>query len=173
MKHLSIILLSLLACLCVLPASAKKYKWTYGSHSLEVYTTGQGKNRTQLIKAWAVAKSADKAIVQAKMDAVTAALFTGIGFDESTHGMGVSNLQPLVNEEQYRENESLFKEFFKKGTFLNYVREVNSSYPSGQNNLSVPGGRRVGINLVVDYPALRKWLEDNGVSKGLGGHFRN
>lgn len=173
MKHLSVILLSLLACLCVLPASAKKYKWTYGDHALEVYTTGQGKNHTQLIKAWAVAKNADKAIEQAKMDAVSAALFTGIGFDESTHGMGVSNLPPLVNAEQYSENETLFQEFFKQGDFLKYVREVNSTYPSGQNNISVPGGRRIGINLVLDYPALRKWLEEQGIGKGLGGHFRN
>jgi len=173
MKHLSVILLSLLACLCVLPVSAKKYKWTYGDHALQVYTTGQGKNRTQLIKAWAVAKNADKAIVQAKMDAVTAALFTGIGFDESTHGMGVSNLAPLVSDAQYHEFESLFQEFFKKGTFLNFVHDLNSSYPSGQNNVAVPGGRRVGVNLVLDYPALRKWLEENGVVKGLGSHFRN
>lgn len=173
MKHFSIIIISLLVCLCVMPASAKKYKWAYGDRALQVYTTGQGKNRTQLVKAWAVAKSADKAIEQAKMDAVTAALFTGIGFDEKTHGMGVSNLQPLVTDAQYRENENLFQEFFKKGNFLQYVREVNASYPSGENNVSVPGGRRVGINLVLDYPALRKWLEGNGITKGLGSHFRN
>ncbi len=74
MRKLTVILISLLACLCVVPASAaKKYKWTYGDHALQVYTTGQGKNRTQLVKAWAVAKNADKAIEQAKMDAVSAA----------------------------------------------------------------------------------------------------
>ncbi len=87
--------------------------------------------------------------------------------------MGVSNLQPLVTEAQYKEFESLFQEFFKTGEFLNYVREVNAAYPSGENNVAAPGGRRVGVNLVLDYPALNKWLEENGVKKGLGGHFRN
>ncbi|MDE6235877.1 MAG: hypothetical protein K2M56_09025 [Muribaculaceae bacterium] len=173
MKRFATVILAIVALLCVMPASAKKYKWTYGDHVCEVYTTGQGKNHTQLVKAWAVAKSADKAIEQAKMDAVTAALFSGIGFDEKTHGMGVSNLRPLVTGDQYREHEGLFQEFFKQGTFLQYVKEVNSAYPSGENNMACPGGRRVGINLVVDYPALRHWLEENGVIKGLGGHFRN
>jgi len=174
MRNLKFIIICLLACISVMPdAAAKKYKWSYGSHALEVYTTGQGAGRTQLVKAWAVAKNADKAIEQAKMDAVTAALFTGIPFDARTHGMGVSNLQPLVKEEQYREYQTLFDDFFKKGDFMQFVRDVNSAYPSGENNVSVSGGRRVGVNLVVDYPGLRYWLEQNGITKGLGGHFRN
>lgn len=174
MKRLRVILITLcLITLGISTATAKKYKWEFGDHAVQVTTTGQGKNRMQLVKAWAVAKNADKAIEQAKMDAVTAALFYGIDYDESTHGMGVSNLHPLVTESQYREYEGLFKEFFQKGTFLNYVREINSAYPSGQNNVSVPGGRLIGINLILDYPALRIWLEENGVTKGLGNHFRN
>ena len=173
MKQISLSLVVLLICCCAFPALAKKYKWTYGEHPLLVYTTGQGKNRTQLVKAIAVAKNADKAILQAKMDAVEAALFTGIGFDESTHGMGVSNLQPLVSKEQYEANEAFFKEFFKQGTFMRFVREINANYPSGQNNMAVPGGRRVAVSLVLDYPSLRKYMEDSGITKGLSSRLRN
>lgn len=173
MKYFKIFLLTIAIVLSVMPAEGKKYKWAYGDHPLEVYTTGQGKNRTQLVKAWAVSKNADKAIVQAKMDAVAAALFTGIGFDESTHGMGVSNLMPLVNYDQYREHESLFNKLFIEGGFLEFVAPINSAYPSGENNIQVPGGRRVGIHLILDYPHLRRWLEENGVTRGVGGHFRN
>lgn len=165
---LLIILLSVTA-----SATAKKYKWTYNSHPLEIYTTGQGQKRTQLVKAWAIGKNADKAILQAKMDAVSAALFTGIDYDAKTHGMGVSNLKPLVSPEKYEEFKSLFQDFFQKGTFLEFVRDMNSSYPTGENNVSVDGGRKVGVNLIIDYPALRKWLEDNGINKGLGDHFHN
>ena len=172
MKFLKICIICLMALFICVSADAKKYKWEYGGMT-EVYTTGQGANRTQLVKAWAVAKSADKAIEKAKMDAVTAALFNGIGFDASTHGMGVSNLGPLVKPDEYKEHEGLFLDFFKKGEFLNYVREVNSAYPTGENNMKVDGGRRVGINLVIDYPGLRNWLKENGVTKGLGGHFSN
>ena len=173
MRRFTNLILFLLALLCVVPVSAKKYKWTYGDHVCEVYTTGVGKNNTQLVKAWAVAKSADKAIELAKMDAVTAALFAGIGPDEKTHGMGVANLPPLANGEDYRSHEELFVKFFKTGEFLHFVKEVNSTYPSGENNMACPGGRRVGINLILDYPGLRRWLESNGVKKGLGNHFRN
>lgn len=155
-----------------IPCAAKKYKWSYGG-TTEVYTTGQGAGRTQLVKSWAVGGNADKAIEKAKMNAVDAALFVGIPFDASTHGMGVSNLTPLVTQKQYKEHENLFIEFFKKGTFMQFVREVNSAYPTGENNMKVDGGRRVGVNLVVDYPGLRNWLKENGITKGLDSHFKN
>lgn len=172
MKQTRLYLVAMLAFLCVFAVNAKKYKWN-PDHSVQVYTTGMGQNRAQNVKAWAVAGSTDKAIDQAKMDAVDAALFHGIPFDEKTHGMGVSNLQPLVTQAQYKENETLFKTFFKKGEFLNFVRELNSSYPSGENNVQCKGGRRVGINLQIDYLGLEKWLVENNVKKGPGGHFRN
>lgn len=60
------------------------------------------------MKAWAVAGNADKAIVQAKMDAVDAALFHGIPYDEPTHGMGLSNLNPLVTPAEYEAHKVIF-----------------------------------------------------------------
>ena len=150
---------------------AKKYKWEYNSRVPEVYTTAQGQQGKQIVKAWAIAGNADKAIVQAKMDAVSAALFNGIGYDQSTHGMGVANLPPLVSSQQYEENKALFINFFKNGEFLKYVSEVNSSYPTGENNMAVPGGRKVGINLTLNYKGLHTWLQENGIEKGLGKHF--
>ena len=152
---------------------AKKYKWEYNSNVPEVYTTAQGQHGKQIVKAWAVASNADKAIIQAKMDAVSAALFNGIGYDQSTHGMGVANLPPLVSPRQYEENKELFNNFFKKGEFLNYVSDINSSYPTGENNMAVPGGRKVGINLTIDYKGLHNWLQENGIEKGVGNHFSN
>lgn len=152
---------------------AKSYKWEYNSKVPEVYTTAQGQQGKQIVKAWAIAKNADKAIIQAKMDAVSAALFNGIGYDQSTHGMGVANLPPLVTPKQYEENKDLFDNFFKKGDFLNYVNEINSTYPAGENNIAVPGGRKVGINLAIDYKGLHNWLQENGIEKGLSKHFSN
>lgn len=152
---------------------AKKYKWEYNSHIPEVYTTAQGQQGKQIVKAWAIANNADKAILQAKMDAVSAALFNGIGYDSSTHGMGVANLPPLVTPNQYEENKGLFNNFFKKGEFLKYVSDINSLYPTGENNMAVPGGRKVGINLSIDYKGLHSWLQENGIEKGVGKHFSN
>ena len=152
---------------------AKKYKWEYSSKVPEVYTTAQGQQGKQIVKAWAIAGNADKAIIQAKMDAVSAALFNGIGYDKSTHGMGVSTLYPLVTPQQYEENKDLFNNFFKYGDFLKYVNDINSSYPTGENNVAVPGGRKVGVNLTIDYKGLHDWLQENGIEKGIGKHFSN
>ena len=168
-----LLFLLLMLSVAVFSADAKKYKWKYGERVPEVYTTAQGQNGRQIVKAWAIAGSADKAIIQAKIDAVSAALFNGIPYDESTHGMGVANLPAMITPNQYEENKALFDNFFKKGVFLNYVNNVNSSYPSGENNMSVPGGRRVGINLTIDYRGLHKWLQENGIEKGVGNHFKN
>lgn len=162
---------SLSLALCMF--GAKKYKWEYNSKVTEVYTTAQGQNGKQIVKAWAIGRNADKAIIQAKMDAIDAALFTGIGYDASTHGMGVANLPPLVSFQQYEENKALFDNFFKMGLFLNYVSNVNSSYPTGENNMAVSGGRKVGINLIIDYKGLHEWLRENGIEKGVGNHFSN
>lgn len=163
----------LIAIIIAMPAVAKKYKWEFNSRIPQVYTIGQGKHGLQLVKVWAVGKNADKAIVQAKMDAVTAALFYGIAPDKSTNGMGTADLPPILNDKQYYDNKKLLDEFFKKGEFLRYVKEINSTYPTGENNISVPGGRRIGINLSVDYRGLHQWLQDNGIEKGVGGHFKN
>lgn len=168
-----LLLLSLLTLIAILPVEAKKYKWVYGSRVPEVYQLSQGQNGRKLVKAWAIAGNADKAIMQAKIDAVDATLFYGLPYDASTHGMGVSNLPPLVPPGAYEANKELFDNFFKKGEFLKYVSDVNSAYPTGENNMSVPGGRRVGINLNIDYNGLNQWLIDNGVKKALGNHFSN
>lgn len=172
-KNLGIILTSICFILSINCVSAKKYKWKYNSHPLEVYSLALGKNGNQLVKSWAVGKNADKAILQAKMDAIEGALFKGIPYDESTHGMGVSNLPPLVSTAQYEENANLFFNFFKTGDFLKYVNAINGRYPTGENNIAVKGGRRIGINLSIDYRGLHQWLEQNGIVKGVGNHFKN
>ena len=172
-KRVLISVLFLLA-LAVSMSGAKKYKWVYNSKMPEVYTLAQGQQGKQIVKAWAVGGNANKAILQAKMDAVSAALFNGIMPDPSTHNMGTASLSnPLVTSAQYEENKELFNNFFKKGEFLNYVSDVNSSYPTGENNVAVKGGRKVGVNLNLDYAGLRRWLQDNGIIKGVGNHFKN
>lgn len=153
-------------------AEAKKYKWTYNDHPSEVYTLGVGQNGRQLVKTWAIGKNANKAILQAKMDAVSAALFCGISPDPSTNGMGVANLPALVSRNVYEANKEKFIKFFTTGEFLNYVNNINSDYPTGENNLALDGGNRlVGINLSLDYRGLKEWLMEKDIIKGVGGHF--
>jgi hypothetical protein len=145
----------------------RKYKFDLNHDYMVVQTASAAQGK--LVKAWAYGKSADKAIEQAKMDAVAAAFFTGI--QPAMDGQGVGTLPPLVDQAGYVEYESFFTKFFTEGEFMNYVREVNSAYPSGENNVSTPQGRRVGINLVLYYDELRQMLEANGIRKSLDDFF--
>ena len=173
MRLVKLLLITTLLLQICIPAQAKKYKFKFDSHPIEIYTIGRGTSNSHLVKAWGVGKNADKAIDQAKIDAVVAAFFNGISPDASTHGMGAATLAPLTDSQHYLDNKETFDTFFKSGHFLQYVTPVNSSYPSGENNLGVPGGRRVGINLRLDYNGLRKWLEDKHIIKGFGNYFHD
>jgi hypothetical protein len=145
----------------------RKYKFDLNHDYMVVQTASASQGK--LVKAWAYGKNADKAIEQAKMDAVAAAFFTGI--QPAMDGQGVGTLPPLVNQSKYAEYESFFTKFFTEGEFMNYVREVNSAYPSGENNVNTPQGQRVGINLVLYYDELRQMLEKNGICKSLDDFF--
>jgi hypothetical protein len=147
----------------------KKYKFDL-NHDYMVVQTASAANG-KLVKAWAYGKNTDSAMDQARMDAVAAAMFTGIQPSAESQGMGIGQLPPLVDQSKYNEYQSFFTQFFTEGEFLNYVRDVNSAYPTGENNIKTPQGQRVGINLVVYYDELRKMLETNGIRRALGDQF--
>lgn len=147
-------------------SDAKKYKWNYGT-SYEVYQVQHSNNGNVVVLAWNISKNADKAIEQAKMDAVSAILFQGCSPDPNQPGAGLSTLDPLVSGSQYDANKAVFDNFFKTGEFLSYVSTVNSRYPTGQYNVQVPGGRRIGVQLRVNRQGLEDWLKRLGIKKGL------
>ena len=149
-------------------SSAKSYKFEFkNAYDVQIVQTGRGD--VKVIEAMAVAKNADKAIEQCKMNAVAAALFTGI--PAAPGAMGVTSLQPIVQSNTYDENKAWFDEFFKKGRFLEFVYDINSTYPTGENNMQVPGGRRVIVLLGVRFQELRKYLVDSGIKADLNSYF--
>lgn len=166
MKLTKLLFIMALALVFALPGSAKKYKWTFGT-AYEVYNIGQGGQGTQLVRSWATGKNADKAIEQAMMNAVSAALFSGIAAEPDHSSAGTSTLRPLVKGADYDKNKDLFDTFFKSGEFLSYVSQVHSQYPAGQYNVSVPGGRRVGVELRLNREALRQWLIRKGIKQDI------
>ncbi len=148
-------------------AAKKKYKFKLtGDYAIEQKRGGI--NGTKVVKSWAVAKNADKAIEKAKENAIAAAIFTGYQANPNP-SIGAYEVPALCSnpEETFYNNQDFFEDFFTGKVYLNYVHEVNSAYPSGENNISTPSGRRVGILLVVEYSALRKHLEDAHIIKGL------
>ena len=48
---------------------------------------------------------------------------------------------------------------------MNYVKNVNVGYPTGENNIKTSKGRKVGVFVVVMYDNLRKHLEEQGIIK--------
>lgn len=103
----------------------------------------------------------------AMQDAVAACIFTGVEGNEIA-----GKIPPLVADRSvYEEHKQFFDTFFKKGEFLQYVKNVNTGYPTGENNVKTGKGRKVGIFVVVMYDNLRKLLEDEGIIKKLNSYF--
>lgn len=160
------ILLLLLSLITLLPSQAKSYPFKM-DHPYQVEIVRVGQEGTKFLKAYGVAGSADKAIDQAMQDAVAACIFTGV---EGTATAG--KILPLCGSTKaYEEHKEYFDKFFKKGEFLNYVKNVNKGYPSGENNVATPHGRKVGVYVSVMYDALRKKLEQDGIIKSLDSYF--
>lgn len=135
------------------------------SYSVEVVRVApQG---TKFYKVWGEANSVDKAIDQALQDAVAATLFTGVSGNESAGSV------PAIcgSKEAYDKHRDYFDHFFKKGEFLQYVRNVNSQYPSGENNVRTNKGHRVALYVEIKYDALREKLEQDGIINSLNDYF--
>ncbi len=164
----------LIVLLCVATVSiqmqAKTYKYKF-EPPFEIEQVRVAKQGLKFVQSWAECKNADKAIILAKQNAVAAMLFTGIS---SNDVMGAGVVPPLFLEgtSAYEKHKDYFDNFFKKGEFLKYAIDVNSTYPTGQNNIQTPKGRKVGIYLQLLYDDLRNRLIDEGMIKAMGDQFR-
>lgn len=161
-------LIVLLVVLCYQQmACAKSYPFDM-KHSYEVEIVRVGSQGTKYLKVFKTAGSIDKAINGAMQDAVAACIFTGVEGKENA-----GRIQPLVKGiEEYNNNKKFFNEFFKKGKFMNYVKNVNSGYPSGEDNVKTRKGHRVCVYVIVMYDKLRNYLEDAGLVKRINSYFK-
>lgn len=159
--------LFLLVLVLSLPTWAKKYRFQ-AQPSYEVEQIRVDKDGLKFVKAWGIGKNADKAIVQAKQNAVAACVFTGVAATDIA-----GRIPPLCLEgvKAAETHQDYFEQFFVSGEFLQYVSSVNSRYPTGENNVKTDGGRKVGVYLEVKYDALRQKLEQDGIVRGLNDYF--
>lgn len=154
-------LLLIIMCLYMLPSiymEAKNYTFSFDSQR-EVYVSRSTKEGTKMLKVTAYGKSADKAIDQAMVDAVAAMLFDG------AVGIGEMESCPAVlldGRVVYNQNKSFFDSFFKKGDFLKYVKKVNSTYPTGSDNVTTGKGRKIQILLIADWKGLADHFKEAG-----------
>ena len=161
-----ITLLIAMMAMCMLSIHAKSYPFDM-THSYEVQIVRVAQQGSKFLKAWGIAGSPDKAIDRAMQDAVAACIFTGVEGNEIA-----GKIPALVpSKEAYEQHKQFFDTFFKKGEFLQYVKNANTGYPTGENNIKTDKGRKLGIYVVVMYDNLRKRLEDEGIVKKLNSYF--
>lgn len=142
-------------------------KWS----NYEVSTNAVGQSGTKSLKVWGYGKKIDKAIEQAKKNAVHACLFRGIP--------GAQNARPTPaifenqgNDKVLQENLEYFWKFFEdEDIYLQYVNLTTDGMPSGQDRREVKGGYKVGLNVQVMYDNLRKRMEADGILKKAGDRF--
>ena len=161
---------ALCAVVMTFTAQGKKYKFTFAPpYDIEQVRVAQ--QGTKFVQSWALDKNADKAIIQAKQNAVAAMLFTGIAPNDV---MGAGVIPPLFPQGSaaYEQHKDFFDKFFQQGEFLKYALDVNSTYPTGQNNVQTPNGRRVGVYLQLMYDDLRRLLIQENMIKAMGDQLR-
>lgn len=156
MRFLAILLFMLL--FSSINVEAKTHPFSIDSQR-EVYVTRSTTAGSKMLRVVAYGKSADAAIEKAMLDAVAALTFDG------AIGDGEMESCPAVlmdSRNVYDENKSFFDRFFKKGEFLKFVEKVNSTYPSGADNMKTSKGRRIQILLIVDWKGLADYFREAG-----------
>lgn len=146
----------------------KKYIAEWSAY--EVSTVAVGQNGTKSLKVWGYGKNVDKAIAQAKKNAVHACLFRGCP--------GASNARstPAIFENQGKGQVALdqfeyFYDFFEvNNEYISFVNINSDGYPSGQDRRQVKGGYKVAITVQVMYDNLRdKMISDGLLHKASSG----
>jgi hypothetical protein len=169
MKKIILAFLSLAIVAGVNAQTRKERKLLFGSsYNYEVAVMGVGQDGTKVIKVWGYDKKVDRAIVQAKKNAVAACIFRGI-----PGGNGAAPTPAICTDPNAEENNAdYFEKFFATGgKYLKYVNLTTDATPSGQDRLKVKGGYKVGIIVQVMFDNLRRDLEADGIARGLASGF--
>ena len=164
MKRLSLLLLFcfVLATNCF--AQKNDRRASYKSwENYEITTERVGVEGTKFVKVWGFGKSVDKAVMNAKRNAVHACLFRGIP------GSTNANSTPaILNSSAYEQHYDYFEKFFAPGgAYLGYVNVTTDGVPSGQDRRKVKGGYKVAIYVQVMFDNLKDKLENDGLKKKL------
>lgn len=146
----------------------EKYMLFRDWENYEVSTIQVGTEGTKYIKVWGYGKKVDRAIVQAKKNAIHACLFRGIP------GNGTSMATPaIIRDPNILENNAdYFYEFFETaGAYLQFVNVTTDGIPSGQDRREVKGGYKVAIKVQVMYDNLKAKMEADGFATKLNSGF--
>jgi len=141
-------------------ADKQTIAWRY-----EIEPVGTGTQGTYQIKVWSYSKHPETAIEQAKKNAVHGIIFKGVPGKQ----------KPLARKANlYEENEAFFKKFFKTGSgdYMKFVALANNGQIAAGDRIKISKKEyKIGVIVSVNVSELRKYLEDNGIIKGLSDGF--
>ena len=160
-------LFCLMALTCTITRAQSKSKKQLAGYTIdnyEVECVGVGKEGTKLWKVWGYAKKPDAAILQAKRNAVHAAIFKGV------YAGKCPKTEPLLTDPGLEEkNQDYFDDFFRNGG--KYLDFVALSGDGMEERVKVGKQYKVAIVVSVMYSRLRKELEEAGIVKSLNNGF--
>ncbi len=173
MKKYLFILFSVLLFLPSLAMSKKVDKMKYIAEwsTYEVTTISVGQNETKNLKVWGFGKNINKAIEQAKKNAIHACLFRGLP------GAANARTTPAIFANQGKdqvalENFEYFYDFFEVNKeYIGFVNITTDGVPSGQDRREVKGGYKVAISVQVMYDNLKEKMSNDGILKKASSMF--
>lgn len=150
--------------------SRKERKAHYNSsYNYEVQIMGVGQDGTKVMRVWGYGKRVEDAIIEAKMNAVASVIFKGI-----PGGHGAAATPAILTDPNAADNNiDYFDSFFSPGgKYLQFITMTTDGMPSGQDRLKLKKkGYKVAIYAQVQYDALRKQLEADGLARRLDSGF--
>lgn len=159
-KLLSISISLMLLCYPIVVNGSARFKINAERQVLVTRSSSPG---TKMVRVVAYGPTTEKAIEQAMCDAVAEVLFLG------AKGEGeMESVPPILKngQAQYQTHQKEFKNFFKKA-YLNYVSRVNSTFPSGEDNIRTSKGRKVQVYLLVDWASLEQYFRERGFQTSI------
>ena len=168
-KRIGLIMaVAFLAISTIAGAQTKKQKKMAGylMSNYEVECMGTGMDGTQLIKVWGFGKKPDKAVYQAKRNAVHAVMFKGINT-----GKPGCMMRPLITSPSAEvQHADYFNTFFAEGgRYLNFVAQTGDGT---LDRIKISKKQyKVGVVVSVRHAELRRELETAGIIKRLGAGF--
>ncbi|MBK9291486.1 MAG: hypothetical protein IPM52_07660 [Bacteroidetes bacterium] len=165
-KILSVLLICLLT--LSLGAQTKKQRQAAGYviGNYEVECMGVGVDGTQLVKVWSFGTSPDKAMTQARKNAVHAVIFKGV-----RTGLPGCMMSPLITKPGAEvQHAEFFNNFFSDGGA--YLRFVNQAGDGSIDRIKISNkSYKVGMVVSVLHAQLRSELEAAGIIPKLGQGF--
>lgn len=143
-------------------ANEDTVEWKY-----EIESVGIGSDNVKTVRVWSYSKKTPIAKAQAPKNAVHGIIFRGAPANTQER---ISKVLPLArNYDTMSKNQAFFDNFFADGG--EYRRYVTTTDIADEVRKVDKRMYKVGVVVNIQYDALRKALEQQGIIKGLSSGF--